>query len=535
MNIRNRGASRAGRFVALLAVLAMASTACSGGSGKDAGKQNDTDSLPATSLDTLRVAWAYQDGPLDPATFFGGPGFSPMAAMYEGLVQYEVGSTKIVPQLATKWTISPDGLTYTFTLRQGVKFHDGTTVDADAFKYSFQRFIDVGGAPGAGLVDVSSFDAPSPDTFVIQLKKPNIDFLAVLASFCGPKAMSPTLVKANTGSDKAARFLNSHDAGTGPYALTNMVQDKSLTLTAAPGYWGDAPTIKTVEIKIIPDITTQVLSLRKGDVDMVTAQVPPNLQKSLKSDADIHQTIFGTPLKSLIWIKDQGIFKDLDARKALAQAINREVVAKGAYGEAATASKSMLPAVSQGGDVENDNPAYDPKALADIVKDAGTVKPIVIGYYESLSQDGLAAELIQTQLAAAGLKVSVRSYGSEFFGFPTDQSKAPDLMVLRTNGDPTASSWLSTYYMHGGPLTLNAASVPDGDAALNAGIAETDAAKSAKDFEDASNAYAKSGWFITLADCPAVLYSRDAVGPVAFTQANPFGPDYPHTGSAVTP
>ncbi|WP_051247045.1 ABC transporter substrate-binding protein [Nocardioides halotolerans] len=520
--------------LALATAALLTVTACSGSSDSDSPKkENDTSALPSTKLTTLRQAWAYQDQTMDPATFYGGPGFSPMGALYEGLVGYAAESVEIEPQLATDWTISDDGLTYTFTLREGATFHDGTPVDAEAVKFSFQRFSDLEGSPSYMLDDVESMDAPDPQTFVMHLKAPSNPMLDYLASYVGPKVMSPTLMEANSGEDDGAEFLSSHDAGSGPYELTEVVTDKSLTLEAYADYWGAAPTIGTIQIQIIPDISTQVLSLEKGDVDMVTAQVPANLASQLRETDGINVTSFNTILKALAWVKDDGFFADPEARKALAQAIDKEAVAKGAYGEDATASTNMIPSSMQGGDVANDDPEYDPSVLAGLVEDAGDVGPITIGYYESLAEDALAAELMQTQLQAAGLDATVRSYGSEFFGFGADPTDAPEIMVLRTNADAASpAAWMSGYYKTGGGLTLNGVSVPEGDAALTQAINEADPVQAEADYETAAQAYADSGYFITLADPPAVIYTRDEVGPVSYTQGNPFGPTYALTGSA---
>jgi peptide/nickel transport system substrate-binding protein len=520
------------KVAALACVSALALAACTGGSG-GSETSSDTSKLPETKLTTLTAAWSYQDQTFDPATFYGGPGFSPMGALYEGLVKYDIGSVEIVPQLAESWKISDDGLTYTFKLRDGVKFHDGTPVDAEAVKYSFQRFVDLKGSPSYMLQDVKSFEAPSADTFVMTLKSPSNPMMDYLASFVGPKVMSPTLMKAESGKDDGATFLSKKDAGSGPYELTDVVTDTSITLSAFSGYWGTAAKIPTIKIKIIPDISNQVLSLRNGDVDLLVAQVPSNLSASLKKESGVNVTSFSTILKSLAWVRPTGIFKDVEARKALAQAIDRNAVAKGAYGAEAEASTSMIPSVMQGANIKTDDPKLDPSVLAKIVKAAGPTKPIVIGYYESLKEDSLAAELIQTQLSAVGLKATVRSYGSEFFGLAADPSKGPDIAVLRTNADAASpAAWMSGYYKTGGGLTLNGASVPAGDAALADAIREPDPAKAEAAYETAERAYADSGYFITLADTKGIIYSRDAVGPIAYTEGNPFGPEYARTGVA---
>ena len=531
MNPTSRRALRAA--VALIAALSLAACSSSDGDKESSGSGAlvGSDSLPATELTTLKAAWSYQDMTLDPATYYGSVAFSTMGAVYEGLVQYEARTGKIIPQLATDWTVSPDGLTYTFTLRDDATFHDGTPVDSSAFKYSFQRFIDIQGAPSYMLADVVGLEDPDPQTFVIRLGKPNNALLDYLASYVGPKAMSETLLKANKGSDNSQTFLVTNDAGSGPYELEDVVIDKGLTLVAAPDYWGEKPTIPEIQISVVPDITDQVLRLRNGDLDLIESQVPPNLATELRKDSDLAVTMYSSVVKPTVWIKDEGIFQDQAVREALIQAVNRDVIAKGAFGDEATASKSLIPITMVGGDGESDNPGYDPSKLTEIVADLGEVDPIVIGYRESLARDALAAQLLQTQLQAAGLDSSVRGYGPEFYGFAADTSKAPDLMVLGINSDAnTPAAWLKAYFATGGSLTMNGVSVPEGDEALDAAIAATDPDEAAELYDEAATAYADSAFFFTLADVKSYIYSNKAVGPVPYTAANPFGAFFPKVG-----
>src|SRR3954454_23968847 len=128
-----------------IAALLFAGTACS---GKTNSPTND-----AAAAATVRTPLMSDPPPLDPDTFYQPEGLLIMTSTYQGLLQYAPGSTKIAPLLATKWDVSPDGLTYTFTLRDGVKFADGTPFDSAAAKASFQRRTDMAGGPAYMLAD----------------------------------------------------------------------------------------------------------------------------------------------------------------------------------------------------------------------------------------------------------------------------------------------------------------------------------------------------------------------------------------------
>ncbi len=162
-----------------------------------------------------------------------------MTSAYQGLLQYAPSSTTIAPLLATKWDVSPDGLTYTFTLRDGVKFADGTPFDSAAAKASFQRRTDMAGGPAYMLADVKDMQTPDPHTFVVTLTKPVAPFLDYLASPYGPLMTSPTAVAQHaSGNDHASAWLASHTAGTGPYELTEAVPASHYTMAANKNYWG---------------------------------------------------------------------------------------------------------------------------------------------------------------------------------------------------------------------------------------------------------------------------------------------------------
>ena len=151
-----------------ITVLLLGGTACS-------GKTNSSNNS-AANASTVRTPLMSDPPPLDPDTFYQPEGLLIMTSAYQGLLQYAPGSTKIAPLLATKWDVSPDGLTYTFTLRDGVKFADGTPFDSAAAKASFQRRIDMNAGPAYMLADLKEMQTPDPHTFVVTLTNPVAPF-----------------------------------------------------------------------------------------------------------------------------------------------------------------------------------------------------------------------------------------------------------------------------------------------------------------------------------------------------------------------
>ena len=195
---------------------------------------------------------------------------------YDALVTFEGEDLKTIrPSLATRWTVSPDGLTYTFTLRPNVKFASGNPMTAADFKWSFERLMNIKGN-GAWLLDgVQSVDSPSPTTFVMKLSRPVPALLAILTT----PSLSPVdtkVVMANGGDagpdakekDKAEAYLNSHSAGTGAFVLESYVPQQEIALVKNPNYWRGPVALDRVVVRNVIEPSAQALMVQKGDMDI---------------------------------------------------------------------------------------------------------------------------------------------------------------------------------------------------------------------------------------------------------------------------
>ena len=195
---------------------------------------------------------------------------------YDALVTFEGEDLKTIrPSLATRWTVAPDGLTYTFTLRPNVKFASGNPMTAVDFKWSFERLMNIKGN-GAWLLDgVQSVDSPSPTTFVMKLSRPVPALLAILTT----PSLSPVdtkVVMANGGDagpdakdkDKAEAYLNSHSAGTGAFVLESYVPQQEIVLVKNPNYWRGPVALDRVVVRNVIEPSAQALMVQKGDMDI---------------------------------------------------------------------------------------------------------------------------------------------------------------------------------------------------------------------------------------------------------------------------
>jgi peptide/nickel transport system substrate-binding protein len=214
----------------------------------------------------------YEGYVMDPAVDYETGMATVLGNVYEGLVRaYGDKTVKIVPDLATSWTESPDGKTWTFKLRSGVKFHDGNPVNAAAVKFTFDRILKLQLGSVGDFLEIKSVDAPDPSTVVFHLSTPFSGFLPSLTTLWGPGIVSPKTVLAHqVNGDLAKKWMVDHDAGSGPWMVKQWVHGQKIVLDPFPGYWKGwtGQHVGEVVIQWPPASSTQRLSLEHGDVDI---------------------------------------------------------------------------------------------------------------------------------------------------------------------------------------------------------------------------------------------------------------------------
>ena len=510
--LRRTGITAAGlQFVSLPALLA----ACSSSGGTKASTDNSTATSSAKGNLTLKMPFLLDMQVPDPDIMYEGEGLQVMLACYEGLVNYKPGTGTIVPGLADSWTVSTDLLTYTFKLKPGVKFHDGTAADATAWQKSFERRKTVNQGPEYMVDGVVKMETPDPLTFIVTLKEPNDAFLDYLACPWQPYAVSPTAVaKYASGNDVAQGWLKTHDAGTGAYVISEFVPGSHYTLEAFPDYWGPKPQFTTVRIDIIPDVATQRLKLESGDLDLVTKGFATEDVKQFQKNSKYKVIVTESTSIIALWLNatGDGVFKDKAVRKAMLQAIDRDKIITPTYQGLAKIEKNyysenMFPDGKAPFDL-----AYDPSILKGMIKDLPT-KKIDLAYAESGGAPyRRMAELIQTQLAAIGLDVAVRGMPtSQVFGLATGAAKQrPDLLLWSYGGDALHVDTVLRIFLRTGaaPLNWDNYSNKDLDTKMDKAITEptkdmveADYVSIAKDIQD-------EAWFIPFARRPEVIIAR---------------------------
>jgi peptide/nickel transport system substrate-binding protein len=393
---------------------------------------------------TLVVAIPQQTVQLDPA-LAGGNGYGdiiPIADnINEGLTRFKLGSGEIEPGLAESWTPSADGLTYTFTLRQGVTFHDGTPFNADAVLFNVNRQIDPN-APGysdqfiyAGIVfqDVTSIAKTGDYEVAFTLARPITPLLpGNLAVFAGG-IVSPTA--AQDHADDYSQYA----AGTGPFKLEAFTPDVELSLVANEEYWGGRPALDRVVFRTISEDAVRLSELRAGSIDVAN-------QLDLK-DVDSVENEDGLSVVSGSFFNVQYVafnqsiapFDNLDIRKAFSYAINKQNIADVVfYGKYTLGAGPIAPGLLGYDESLADTYTYDPDQAKTLLEGAGASDLTFDFYARTNTFWPTIAQLIQADLSAIGVTANIVSLeDAEFFG-AIDDGTVPVFVNDWTwdNGDP---------------------------------------------------------------------------------------------------
>jgi len=483
-------------LVTLLAVAALLGSACTSTPPPPQGGQGGT----------LRLAYLADMAQADPDVFYDIEGNTVILSVYEGLLKYKPDSTEVIPSLAQSWEVSADGLTYTFHLRTGVKFHDGTAFNAQAVKTSFQRRLDVGAAPAYMVQPIASMQTPDSTTFVVRLKHPVAPFLHYMASSWGPKIISPKALADHAGKDHAQTWAKEHADGTGPFQLTTFERGERYELTRFDGYWGQKAHVDKVEIRIIPDIGTQRLQLQSGDLDAILHSFPHAELASVKSNPDLQVRDFSSFMNAIIYLNtNKKPLSDPALRKALAGALDRDSLVKEVYGPYATPSTSTYPSGLL-------DPALAPVAYppSETTAPAGTGK---LTFAYTADDSGIhrrLAELVQQRLAAAGFSVTIKEVQlPQVFEYVNDLQAAPD-MVMQTNTPDGAhpDMWARIEWYSTGGLNYLGYNSPQADRLLDQALETTDKATSDRLYGQAGKILAQNTAIIFVADPRDVMVLR---------------------------
>ena len=275
--------------------------------------------------------------------------------------------------LAESWDISDDGKTYTFHIRDGVKFSDGEVCDANAIKANFDAIIENKDRHTwlemmNLLVGVS---APDDKTFVIELSEPYYPLLTELGVTRPFAMISPKAMKDGSTKDGVEAYI-----GTGPYVLDEFVTDEYAVFKANPNYWGEQPAIKTITVKVIPDNQTRILALEKGEIDMIFGK---NM-----IDADAINQYTGndkftvslsdpTSTRQIVLNTTRDVLADKEVRQALQHATNKQAISDGIFYGLEQPADTLFAKTVPYCDIDLEPYAYDVELAQSMLDEAGWV------------------------------------------------------------------------------------------------------------------------------------------------------------------
>ncbi|WP_018130873.1 ABC transporter substrate-binding protein [Effusibacillus pohliae] len=451
---------------ALTAVLAgsLALAGCGGGD-KPAGGNAE----PKTG-GTLNISLDADPPKLDPAFSTALVDRMVFQSIFDKLVDLDANG-KIVPMLAEKWEVSDDQKTYTFKLRQGVKFHDGTDFNAEAVKFNFERNMDKASTRRNELKEVDKVTVVDPYTVKVQLKQPFAPFLSVLTDRAG-MMVSPEAVK-KYGDD----FAN-HPVGTGPFIYKERVKGSTITLEKNPNYWQKGlPKLDKVVYKVMTDSNVALTNLKSGQVD-ITNRFPFKEIDSYKNDPKImvvNQADQGYQGMHLNTKKPP--FDKKELRQAVDLLIDRDAIVKVVLNGAGTPGHSpFAPSHFAYGDsdkYEKPNLEKAKELLKQAGKPDGFTFTLKIG---TTPQNQQLGQMIQNMLKPAGINVNLEKVE---FGTLLDQAKKGNFEAVQLgwSGRPDPDQNIFDFVVTGGSNNYSQYSNPEVDKLLNAARVEGDEAK----------------------------------------------------------
>jgi peptide/nickel transport system substrate-binding protein len=469
---------------ALAVLLALLTSSCSPGQGVDLGQGSGN----------LIAAIGGEPDQLDPQKTSAYFSFEVLENVFDTLVAPDA-NLEMKPALAERWEVSPDQLTWTFHLRKGVTFHDGTPFTADDVVYSYRRIIDQKLANADKFSAVTDIKAVDPATVVIRVKQPTPNLLTNIGGFKGMAIVE----RANVESGQIA----THPVGTGPFSFVSRKSGDDIVLKANPTYWAGAPKVPGVTFQFISEPSTALSALQAGEIDW-TDSVPTQRVTQLQNDDSIHLAV--TPSNDYWYLalnEAKPPWNDPRVRQAIAYAIDRKAIVQAtSYG---TARENQL-AIPEGNPwyAPYDNYRLDVDKAKSLLAEAGNQpKSMDMLVTSEYPQTVTAAQVIADNLSSLGITVNIRTVDMATW---LDQQNSGnfDMLMMGWLGNIDPDDFYYAQHHTGGSSNAQKFSNPDVDRLLDAGRRETDQTVRRDDYAKAAALIADQVSYIYLYN-PSVI------------------------------
>jgi peptide/nickel transport system substrate-binding protein len=438
---------------------------------------------------------------LDPQGVDDGESAKVIENIFDGLVEFGPGSTEIVPDLAERWEAAEGGLAWTFHLRDGVKFHDGTPFDAEAVVFTYKRFLEEKGpavppkSPYRSFYadPIASIEAKDARTVVFRLKRPYAPFLSNLAMFCAG-IVSPEAVRKHGGEG-----FGRNPCGTGPFRFVSWnFGEKKITLARNESYWRGPPPAEKVVFVTIPDNNARISALRAGNCNWMDGLNAEDLD-ACRKDATLK--VWTGPAPNVGYLALNTLrkpFDDVRVRRAVSLAIDRKKIVDALYFGTGIPAVHPMPPGMLGYDASTPLPRPDREKAKALLAEAGfpqgfeTVLYAMSNPRPYFPSPQKIAQVIKSDLEAIGIRASIDTVGDwPLYREAVQNAKHPMCLLGWTgdNGDP--DNFLYTFFSEEsakvgkGALSTSFWVDPAMQDLLARGQAETDPAKRAAIYGEA--------------------------------------------------
>lgn len=333
----------------------------------------------------------------------------------EGLVRFRPGTLEVEPWLAESWEALDDGTRWRFTLRPGVKFHDGNTMTAEDVVFSFMRALDSEheyhqygqwGLTQAMFGQVENVEAVSELVVDFVLDRPFAAFLTALASGSRGAVVSSAAVMADPEN------FYKQPVATGPYRVAEWRTDERIVLVSFEDYWGERPYLDQIVFRVIPEHATRLIALRQGDIHAMTS-VNASIAEAVKQSDNL--VLLEAPGLMASYLAPNHLrepWSDVRVRQALFHAIDREALAS-AFWPSAQVAKGVMPEVMLGFNSDLEWYEYNPERARELLAEAGYATGLsatLLTFNQALRttpEPLKTAEAIQAYLAEVGIQVNI--------------------------------------------------------------------------------------------------------------------------------
>ncbi len=396
---------------------------------------------------------------LDPAHIVDVQGGVVAAKIFDGLVSYD-DKARIIPGLASSWSISKDGRVYTFHIRKGVRFSNGRELTSADVKYSFERVLSPAtNSPRTWLfdrikgarrfmdgksADVSGIKTPGAHRLVIELSAPFGPFLGLLA-------MPGAYVVPKEEVKKYGTHFSDHPVGTGPFILVRWEHGSRITLRANRAYFGGAPEAAGITYRVIPEELTAVAEFERGNLDALKVPAPefrrysqdPRWSKRLLSQVGLNTYYLGMNCR-------RAPLNDVRVRRAISMAIDRKRILDTIYEGRGVLANGPVPEFLLPSGSRDFPYKYNPAEAKRLLKEAGYPRGISLKIYIGNEQETLdMVEVIQQYLADVGIRASIIQLEWSAFKQAIDNGDA-DLFWLSWQADyPDPENFLYPVFYSG--------------------------------------------------------------------------------------